>query len=121
MSALAEKRKQSLANLARKHDIPQCDSIEACNSSSEEDLLEYLSGEVHIDRWVAVTYNDSEGGFYYLKTFPTRERAEEYTIEHVSDDIFTESPIAVVDLDDPITAHGKIYRLLKLIPVYERE
>ena len=53
-----------------------------------------------------------------MKTFPTRRQAEQYTVEYVSDDIFVESPHAIVDLDDEREPWGKLYRLVKLIPEY---
>ncbi len=114
------KRKDKLHLLAEHYDIPIQDRVEDCVSSSEEDLLEYLDGEWHIDRWVAVTYHDGDnGGVHYLKTFQTREAAAEYTVEHVTDDIFIESPVALVDLDDNVEPYGRIYRLKELIPIYE--
>lgn len=89
---------------------------ETFETSSEEDVAEYLYSDLKIDRWVAVTYHDN---IHYLKTFPTRQQAEERSIEYVTDDIFTESPVGIVDLDDPATPYGKLYRLTKLIPVFE--
>lgn len=119
MSELASKRKERLRRLAVHYRIPIRDEIDQCVTSSEEDLLEYLEDEWHIDRWVSVTYNDSEGGIHYLKTFQTRDAAAEHSVEYVTDDIFTESPVALVDLDDPVEPFGKVYRLKKLIPIYE--
>jgi len=120
MSKTSKNREAALTALAEHYDIPVLDENEARCAASTEDLWEYLHGEYHIDRWVSVTYHDGEnGGTHYVKTFTTRTAAENYTVQYVSDDIFAEAPIAVVDLDDPIEPHGKVYRLLQLIPVYE--
>ncbi len=119
MSTQAEKRKERLSALAEQYYIPVREEQNHYDSASEEDFAEYLHGHVHIDRWVAVTYHDGEASHFHVKTFPTREQAEEYTIEHVTDDIFTEVPIAVVDLDDAIGPAGKVYELKKLIPIFE--
>jgi len=118
-SAQQEERRKKLAALGSKFFIELRDEIEECDSASEEDLWEYLRGDKWIDPWVAVTYHDGDSSHYYLKTFATRREAEDYTIEHVTDDIFTESPVAVVDLDDPTEPWGKEYRLLRLIAIYE--
>ena len=56
-----------------------------------------------------------------MKTFGTREQAERRTIEYVSDDIFAETPVAVVDLDATDAPWGRLYPLIKLIPEYEVE
>ncbi len=115
-------RKESLRQLAAHFEIPIRDSIEDCESSSTEDMWLYLAGEQFIERWAAVTYHDGEqGGLHYIKTFANRQEAEDYTVEYVTDDIFTEAPIAVVDLDDPVRTYGKIYPLEKLIPIYAKE
>lgn len=119
MSKLMDQRRERLIKLAELYYIPVREEQDHYDSASEEDFAEYLHGHVHIDRWVAVTYHDSEASHFYVKTFPTREQAEQHTIEYVSDDIFTETPIAVVDLDDPIEATGKVYRLMNLIPIFE--
>jgi hypothetical protein len=115
-------RAERLAKLAEKFYIAVLDEDAARQAASTEDLWEYLHGESHIDRWVAVTYHDGEtGGSHFVKTFETRQQAEDYTVEHTTDDMFTEVPIAVVDLDDDIAPHGKIYLLEKLIPIYAKE
>lgn len=81
--------------------------------SGEEDLAEVLYGGDELERWACVTQHDD---YTYLYLYPTREQAEERGVEYVSDDTFSESPIAVADLDS-----GKLYRIVKLIPVYEND
>ena len=117
MSHQADTRKARLTQLAERYwiEIPDPDA-EHYDSAATEDLAEYLCGDIHTDRWVAVTLHDSTS--YFVKTFPTREQAEAYTIEYINDDLFTEAPVAVVDLDAD-EACGKIYRLRELIPIFE--
>ena len=117
-SAQQEARKAALTKLSEKFDIPRVPAGGHCSSASEEDLYEYLHGGQWIDAWVAVTFG-GEDGSHFFKTFSTRRGAEDWTIENVSDDLFVESPIAVVDLDDPVTPWGRIYRLTKLVAIYE--
>ena len=117
MSVQADARKARLTQLAAKYwiEIPDPEADHYDNVATE-DLAEYLDGDIHIDRWVAVTLHDSNS--FFVKTFPTREQAEAYTIEYINDDLFTEAPVAVVDLDvdEPC---GKIYLLRELIPIFE--
>lgn len=115
---MTAQRKERLRRLAVHYWI-DTEKRDHYDSASAEDLAEYLYGGTHIDQWVAVTYHGGDSSHYYLKTFPTRKQAEEHAIEYVTDDLFTEVPISVVDLDDPVEPYGKVYRLKKLIPIFE--
>lgn len=81
--------------------------------SGEEDLAELLYGEEPLLRWACVTQHDD---YAYITLHDTREQAEARGVEYVTDDLFSESPMAVADLDT-----GKLYGIVALIPVFEND
>lgn len=119
MDARAEyfaQRRVRLAALALKYWIPCYEEFERCDSAAAEDMWQYLHGDEVIEQWAAVTMHD--GDSHFVKTFPNRRQAEEHSVEYVSNDIFAESPVAIADLDDDSEPWGKLYPLVKLIPVF---
>lgn len=114
-------RAAKLAALAERYGIAIRDSIQACENSAEEDLHLYLFFDEAnekpepIRRWCAVT---SSGELTYLyPNWDTRSDAESRTVSYVDDDIYAESPLAVVDLDGYGPA-GDIYPLEKVVAVF---
>lgn len=120
-------RAERLERLAVWYGIAIRDTIDDCENSAEEDVFSYLyhgdpgfdAEEIH--RWCAVT---SVGEHHYLyPLYDERGEAEEKTVEYPDDNIYTESPVAVVDLDGtdifPDENRGRVYRLVKLVPVFE--
>jgi hypothetical protein len=121
-------RANKLAALATHYGIAIRTTIDDCRSSAEEDLFFHLfhgeDGEEAepINRWCAVTAA-GEGTFLY-PLYADREDAEARTVEYPADDIFSESPVAIVDLDDDAETMdgarmGLIYPLVKLVAVFQ--
>ena len=115
-------RADKLAALAERYGISIRESIDDCKDSAEEDLFMHLfhgddgADPEPIHRWAAVT---SAGEFHFIyPLFDDREGAEERATEYPDDDIYAESPVAVVDLDGP-EPYGTVYRLVRLIAVFE--
>jgi hypothetical protein len=113
-------RRAHLFALAGKFWIPTFELLEQCDSSSAEDMWEYLYGHKQIERWAAITCS-TEGSqpLYYVKTLADREAAVEHSVEYVTDALFAEFPIALCDLDAAEEPWGKLYPLMKLVPVYK--
>jgi hypothetical protein len=88
-------------------------------NSSEEDAAAVLRGEIEILRWAAITQHDE---IFYIKTFNTYQEAERASIEYVSDDIFTESPVALCDLwRGDREPWGLLYELVSLKPRFKAQ
>ena len=121
LSPNTEPRAEKLRALADVYGIAVRERIEDCENSAEEDLLLHLfhgdpgDDAEPISRWCAVT---ASGEYTYLyPRYETRAEAEAKTVEYPDDDIYSESPVAVVDLDGEGEA-GTVYRLKKLIAVF---
>ncbi len=92
-------RKDALRTLAESHGMDPHDR----SNSGNEDLGEYLDVENYepydIREWCAVTIS-GEGEFHYAyPDYDTAEDAQARCLEYVTDDIFSEAPVAVVNLD----------------------
>lgn len=120
MNLTVTERRNRLIALAQKYWIPTYEEREKCDSTSAEDMWEYLHGDWEIERWAAITCS-TEGSqpLYYVKLFDRRQVAVEHSVEYVTDDLFAEFPVALCDLDATEEPWGKLYPLKSLIPVYE--
>ena len=65
--------------------------------SGYEDAMEYIDGERPIERFAVVTAS-SEWAYVNART-ETLEAAQRSAVANVSDDIFAEGPVEIVDLD----------------------
>jgi hypothetical protein len=64
----------------------------------EEDVRPYLCGEQPCGRFVCVTAHGERR--YFLPCYDNLESAQARAIEYVIDSLFTETPVAVHDLDE---------------------
>lgn len=87
-------RRLTVLELADKYGIRVVGADETAFSAAEEDLRDILSSPT-IDRYVSITRS---GEFYYLRTWGTRQQAEEYAAGNVLDTIYPELPVAIIDL-----------------------
>lgn len=70
-------------------------------TASEEDVAVFLRGEEPIMKWAAVTRHAGDHpSFFIYPTFLERADAEERASRHMRDDIFQETPVYVVDMDE---------------------
>lgn len=67
------------------------------DAGEEEDPRPYLSGEKPCQRFVCVTMHAEKP--FFLPRFDDAETARARAMEYATDDIFAETPVAVVDLD----------------------
>lgn len=85
--------------------------------SASEDASLIVDGTDPLHRWIAVT---KAGEFIYLAPCESRQEAINRTVEYVCDDIYAESPLAIVDLDRG-GSRGACYPLVALVPTYASE
>jgi len=84
-------------------------------NSSAEDAAEVLRGDRDLFRWAAVTRHDD---VFYIRTFTTWDDAVAHSVEYVGDDIFSETPVAICDLESMEEPWGKLHMLTSLTPVF---
>lgn len=88
-------------------------------TAAGEDVLEMLNGTESTERWAAITRSSVHS--YFIKTFGSRQRAADWTIENVFDDIFCELPWAICDLDSDEKPWGYLYLVTRVTPVFTPE
>lgn len=89
-----QKRYQRFTNLVNAYGLSRDD-----RSSAGEDLDEIMldyEHNGHIGPYVAVT---ASGDFIYLKTYSKLRFAQSAAAEYLTDDIYAESPVEIVNLD----------------------
>ena len=113
-------RIERFRQLALYYGITAWDDVANATSSAEEDVALYLSGEDghEIARWIAVTQG-GEPLSVFLKCFGEREHAERYANSYILNDIFSEAPLAIVDIDSNEKPWGKVYKVTKITVEFE--
>lgn len=104
-------RRCKLIALAERYWIEVRETQDACTGVNEEDLWELLNHVQALQRWVSVTQvgGGADNQRFFLKTFGSREAAEDYALENFGDDMFAEFPKAICDLDAVVEPWGKLY------------
>lgn len=79
-------------------------TVEDYDEEVEEDLRPYFSNRdrIELGRYCCVTVNYSSHGhakYFFLPRFETSSDARQRAYEFISDEIFEEIPVEVVDLD----------------------
>lgn len=85
-------RLKALKELCEKHYLDPNDQ-----NTAAEDIAPYLDGEEEINEWAAVTRNNDIT--YVYPIFDNAEDAKDRATEHIIDDIYSEQPVEVVNLD----------------------
>jgi hypothetical protein len=71
-------------------------------ASNTEDLEPFVEGEEEIKEWAVITHGTGSSGddvTYIYPEYETPEAAQAKAIENIGDDIFEETPHAIVNLD----------------------
>lgn len=93
---LTEKRCEDYKRLANIYGIRILGPHDRPRDSGEEDLQEILHSHEEPGAWASVTHS---GGYYYVRSWATEEAAKEYASEGITDPIYAETLIAVVNVD----------------------
>ena len=89
----SDKRLEALIKLAEEHGISPRDQ-----NTAGEDLAEQLASPKEIRRWAAVTRSEATR-VTYVKTYASRQWAQNEAASYIADGIWPEVPVEVVDLD----------------------
>lgn len=93
LSDLYEQRRQRLVQILADHHADP----EDYDHEVEEDVRPYISGDSLCEQFLCITLHDDKP--YFLPDFGNRDGAELRAVEYINDDLFSEIPLAVVDLD----------------------
>jgi hypothetical protein len=101
-------REERLRAVCQSHDVEITEDASAWTYSGQEDVAAYFYGDPDdyfgdskkpIQTWAAVTVSPNEDFVYIKADYETLEEACRAATEYVDDDIFSEVPLFVINLD----------------------
>ena len=91
-----EERKRVYAAILSEYDI----DWEGTSTCAEEDAGLWMRGENHFHRFCVVTMGNADGVIFYCVAHDDEfDEACERACESMHDDIYPETPVAIIDLD----------------------
>jgi hypothetical protein len=93
-----ERRREALRKLCDEYGL----TIGGTSTSADEDIAAYFPSDTNpdpdeIDRWCAVTCNDNIN--YLYRYFDSKREAQLKALENVTDGIYPEIPVCIVNID----------------------